>query len=50
MTSGFVRAEDLQAADALAIRRVIPKPSTLDQLAEALADTINSRNRIAQNQ
>ena len=47
MTSGFVRTEDQQAADAIAIRRIIPKPSTLDQLAEALADSIQSQSTTA---
>ena len=44
MTSGFVRPEDQKAAEDLGIRRIILKPSTLDQLAEALADSIQSQS------
>jgi two-component system capsular synthesis sensor histidine kinase RcsC len=43
MTSGFVRPEDQRAAEELGIRRIITKPSTLDQLGEALAEAIHSR-------
>ena len=42
MTSGYVRAEDQRAAEKLGIRRIIGKPSTLDQLGEALAEAIHS--------
>jgi CheY-like chemotaxis protein len=43
MTSGYVRPEDQRAAEDLGIRRIITKPSTLDQLGEALAEAIHSR-------
>ena len=42
MTSGYVRAEDQRAAEKLGIRRIIGKPSTLDQLGGALAEAIHS--------
>jgi DNA-binding NarL/FixJ family response regulator len=43
MTSGFVRPEDQRAADALGIRRIILKPSTLDVMGEALAEVLSQR-------
>jgi len=42
MTSGYVRPEDQRAAEDLGIGRIITKPSTLDQLGEALAEAIHS--------
>lgn len=42
MISGFVRPEDQRAAEELGIRRIITKPSTLDQLGEALTEAIHS--------
>jgi CheY-like chemotaxis protein len=43
MTSGFVRPEDQKAAEALGIRHIILKPSTLDALGQALADILQSK-------
>jgi hypothetical protein len=34
MTSGYVRPEDQRAAEDLGIRRIITKPSTLDQMGK----------------
>jgi hypothetical protein len=39
--------EDQRAAELLGIRRIITKPSTLDQLGEALAEAIHSRQAAA---
>ncbi|MFL6619109.1 MAG: ATP-binding protein [Povalibacter sp.] len=40
MTSGYIRAEDRQAAQQLQINQLVYKSNTVDQLAEALASEI----------
>ncbi len=43
MTSGYVRPEDQKAAEALGIPRVILKPSTIDDLAQALDEILQGK-------
>jgi hypothetical protein len=43
MTSGYIRPEDQRAAEDRGSRRIITKPSTPDQLGEALAEAVHSR-------
>jgi PAS domain S-box-containing protein len=43
MTSGYVRPEDRRAAETLGIARIIVKPSTMDQLGQALADVLHRK-------
>jgi hypothetical protein len=43
MTSGYIRPEDQRAAEDRGSRRIITKPSIPDQLGEALAEAVHSR-------
>jgi len=47
MTSGYVRPDDQKAAEALGIRHIILKPSTIDALSQALDDVLPRKASLA---
>lgn len=43
LVSGYVRPEDVQQANSLGVRRLILKPDTVEELAQALFDILNEK-------